>query len=140
MQAINAIRAAGGIRAAVEAGTLKSGVMHACVTHDVEFLLAGSIRDDGPLPDVITDVMAAQERMASLVPGVGLALMIGTMLHSIATGNLLPADTRIVAVDINPAVVTKLLDRGSFQTVGIVSDTEPFLRELVGALERDLSR
>ncbi len=137
MQAINAIRAVGSIRAAVESGLLKSGVMHACITRGIEFVLAGSIRDDGPLPDVITDVMVAQEKMASLVPGVGLALMVGTMLHSIATGNVLPAETRIVAVDINPAVVTKLLDRGSFQTVGIVSDAEPFLRELVGALERE---
>jgi lysine-ketoglutarate reductase/saccharopine dehydrogenase-like protein (TIGR00300 family) len=140
MRAINAVRAAGGIRAAVEKGLLTSGVMHACVKHGIPYVLAGSIRDDGPLPDVEPNVMVAQERMASLVPGVGLALMIGTMLHSIATGNVLPSEAHIVAVDINPAVVTKLLDRGSFQTVGIVSDTEPFLRELVGALERERQR
>ena len=95
-----------------------------------EVVLAGSIRDDGPLPEVITDTAKAQDAMRAQIPGVGLALMIGTALHSVATGNMLPASVTTVAVDINASVVTKLLDRGSWQTLGIVTDTEPFLREL----------
>ena len=98
-------------------------------------VLGGSVRDDGPLPDVVIDVLEAQDKMREAVKGVELALMISTMLHSIATGNLLPATVRTVAVDINPAVVTKLADRGSWQTVGLVTDAELFLRELVLSLE-----
>lgn len=93
-------------------------------------MLAGSIRDDGPLPDVITDVVAAQDAMRALLPGTELVLMLGTMLHAIAVGNLLPAKVQLICVDINPAVVTKLVDRGSFQAVGVVSDVEWFLRQL----------
>jgi len=130
MRAINAIRRAGGIRNAVEQGILKSGIMAACVRKGIEFVLAGSIRDDGPLPEVITDMVAAQEAVRRLVPGVSVCVMIATMLHSIAAGNLLPASAKLVCVDINPAVVTKLTDRGSFQAVGLVTDVEPFLREL----------
>jgi lysine-ketoglutarate reductase/saccharopine dehydrogenase-like protein (TIGR00300 family) len=130
MRAINSIRKCGGIRQAVEQGVLKSGIMHACVRRGVPYLLAGSIRDDGPLPDVVTDVIEAQQRMRSMLPGVGAALMIATTLHSVAVGNLLPATVKTICVDINPAVITKLADRGSFQTVGIVTDAEPFLREL----------
>jgi len=130
MRAINAIRRAGGIRNAVEQGILKSGIMAACVRKGIEFVLAGSIRDDGPLPEVITDMVAAQEAVRRLVPGVSVCVMIATMLHSIAAGNLLPALAKLVCVDINPAVVTKLTDRGSFQAVGLVTDVEPFLREL----------
>jgi lysine-ketoglutarate reductase/saccharopine dehydrogenase-like protein (TIGR00300 family) len=130
MRAINAIRRAGGIRNAVERGILKSGIMAACVRKGIEFVLAGSIRDDGPLPEVITDMVAAQEAVRRLVPGVSVCVMIATMLHSIAAGNLLPASAKLVCVDINPAVVTKLTDRGSFQAVGLVTDVEPFLREL----------
>ena len=96
---------------------------------------AGSIRDDGPLPDVITDTMVAQDRMRAAIHGVGFALLIATALHSIATGNLLPASVKVVSVDINPATVTKLADRGSHQTVGVVTDAEPFLRALVHELK-----
>jgi hypothetical protein len=96
----------------------------------VDFILAGSIRDDGPLPEVITDAVEAQRAMRAKLPGVSIALMMGTMLHSIAVGNLLPAAVRIICVDINPSVVTKLADRGSFQAIGLVTDIEPFLREL----------
>jgi lysine-ketoglutarate reductase/saccharopine dehydrogenase-like protein (TIGR00300 family) len=134
LRAINAIRRAGGIRPAVERGLLKSGIMYECVKHNVPYVLAGSIRDDGPLPDVITDMLEAQRRMREYVHGVGFALMVATMLHSIATGNLLPAWVKVACVDINPATVTKLTDRGSIQTVGIVTDAEPFLRALVGEL------
>lgn len=130
LRAINAIRGAGGIRAAVESGLLTKGVMYTAVQAGVDYVLAGSIRDDGPLPDVISDTIAAQEAMRALLPGTELALMLGTMLHSIAVGNLLPARVRLVCVDINPAVVTKLVDRGSFQAVGVVSDVEWFLRQL----------
>ena len=134
MRAINAIRHCGSIRTAVRRGLLKRGVMHACVTHGVPFVLAGSVRDDGPLPDVLTDTLQAQEAMRRQIPGVGLALMIASTLHAIATGNLLPASVKTVCVDINPAVVTKLSDRGTFQGIGIVSDSESFLRELTRAL------
>jgi lysine-ketoglutarate reductase/saccharopine dehydrogenase-like protein (TIGR00300 family) len=135
LRAINRIRAYGGIRQAVEAGALKDGIMHACVTAGCDYVLAGSIRDDGPLPEVITDVIAAQQAMRERVrEGVGVALMLSTMLHSIAVGNLLPAAVRTVCVDINPSVLTKLMDRGSFQTVGLVMDVDSFLRDLVAAM------
>jgi len=135
-RAINTIRRAGGLAAAVEKGVLTGGIMHACFQHDVELVLAGSIRDDGPLPEVITDVLVAQDRMRAGLRGVGFALMVATGLHSIATGNLMPAWIPAVCVDINPAVLTKLADRGSFQTIGLVTDVEPFFRELVHELEQ----
>jgi lysine-ketoglutarate reductase/saccharopine dehydrogenase-like protein (TIGR00300 family) len=135
LRAINTIRRAGGIRAAVEKGILKSGILFECVRHSIPYVLAGSIRDDGPLPEVITDVLEAQRRMRELIHGVGFALMVATALHAIATGNLLPAWVKVACVDINPATVTKLTDRGSIQTVGIVTDAEPFLRALVHELE-----
>lgn len=135
MRAINRVRRAGSIAAMVESGELQSGIMKSCVDHGVEVVLGGSVRDDGPLPDTITDVVEAQDRMRELVPGVRVALMLSTMLHSIATGNLLPASVRTVCVDINPAVVTKLADRGSWQSVGLVTDVESFLRELLSDLE-----
>ena len=134
LRAINTVRRYGSIAAAVRAGAIKSGIMHACVKHGVDVVLAGSIRDDGPLPEVITDVLVAQGEMRKRVPEVGFALMIATALHSIATGNLLPAWVPVVSVDISPAVVTKLADRGTFQTVGVVTDVEPFLRELLSEL------
>jgi lysine-ketoglutarate reductase/saccharopine dehydrogenase-like protein (TIGR00300 family) len=134
LRAINTIRRAGSIRAAVDKGILKSGIMYECVRHNIPYVLAGSIRDDGPLPDVITDVLEAQRKMRELVHGVGFALMMATALHAIATGNLLPAWVKVACVDINPATVTKLSDRGSIQTVGIVTDAEPFLRHLVHEL------
>lgn len=130
LRAINAIRRAGGIKAAVEKGILTKGVFYSCVKKGVDFLLAGSIRDDGPLPDVITDTLKAQNVMREKVRGGGLVLMMATTLHAIATGNLLPSSVKTVCVDINPAVVTKLADRGTFQAIGLVTDVEPFLREL----------
>lgn len=135
LRSINTMRRLGGIRHAVERGILKSGIMYECVKHDVPFVLAGSIRDDGPLPEVVTDALEAQRRMREQVRGVGFCLMMASMLHSIATGNLLPAWVRVACVDINPATVTKLTDRGSIQTVGVVTDVEPFLRALVHELE-----
>jgi lysine-ketoglutarate reductase/saccharopine dehydrogenase-like protein (TIGR00300 family) len=137
LRAINTMRRLGGIRRAVERGALKSGVMYECVRHNVPFLLAGSIRDDGPLPEVVTDVLEAQRRMREMIHGVGFCLMMATMLHSIATGNLLPGWVKVACVDINPATVTKLTDRGSMQTVGVVTDVEPFLRALVAELARE---
>ena len=137
IRAINQIRAAGSIRKAVESGLLKQGIMYQCIKHNVDFVLAGSIRDDGPLPDVITDVIQAQKAMRSKLGGVKMAMMMGTMLHSIAVGNLLPADVKTICVDINPSVVTKLTDRGSFQAVGLVTDLEPFLRELTEFLKEE---
>jgi lysine-ketoglutarate reductase/saccharopine dehydrogenase-like protein (TIGR00300 family) len=135
MRAINRVRAAGSLRAMVETDQLASGVMRSAVLGDVEIVLAGSVRDDGPLPDVITEMGEAQRRMRQALPGVRLALMLSTMLHSIATGNMLPAQVRTVCVDINPAVVTKLADRGSWQSIGLVTDVESFLRELVHDVE-----
>jgi lysine-ketoglutarate reductase/saccharopine dehydrogenase-like protein (TIGR00300 family) len=134
IHAINAIRAAGGIEKAVQDGVLGRGIMYECVRHRVDFVLAGSIRDDGPLPEVITDVIEAQKAMRGHIEEVGIALMMGTMLHSIAVGNLLPAHVKTISVDISPAVVTKLTDRGTFQSIGLVTDIEPFLRELTGLL------
>jgi lysine-ketoglutarate reductase/saccharopine dehydrogenase-like protein (TIGR00300 family) len=136
---INAVRRAGSIKQAVESGLIQSGIFYSCVKKGVDFVLAGSIRDDGPLPDVITDTLQAQEAMREKVRGVSLALMMATTLHAIATGNLLPATVKTVCVDINPAVVTKLTDRGTFQAMGLVTDVEPFLRELCRCLELDLA-
>jgi lysine-ketoglutarate reductase/saccharopine dehydrogenase-like protein (TIGR00300 family) len=135
LRTINTIRRLGGIARAVEAGKLTSGIMYECVKAGVPFVLAGSIRDDGPLPEVITDVLQAQDAMRKLVPGVGFCLMVATTLHSIAVGNILPAWVKVACVDISPATVTKLMDRGSVQTIGIVSDAEPFLRALVNELD-----
>ena len=137
LRAINTIRRAGGIPPAVEQGILNGGIMHACVQHGVEYVLAGSIRDDGPLPDVMTDAVQAQQRMREIVTGgnVGFCLMVATGLHSIATGNLLPAWIPAVCVDIQPMILTKLGDRGSFQTIGLVTDVAPFFRELLTELD-----
>ncbi|HEX4143746.1 MAG TPA: TIGR00300 family protein [Pirellulales bacterium] len=135
LRAINRIRRVGGIRRAVDTGLLASGIMYECVRHNVDFLLAGSIRDDGPLPEVITDVLVAQRLMREKIQDVTFCLMIATTLHSIAVGNLLPAWVKVVCVDINPSTVIKLNDRGSFQTVGLVTDVEPFLRSLVVELD-----
>ena len=135
LRAINRIRLAGGIREAVEQGVLTSGLFYEIVQQGIPYVLAGSIRDDGPLPDVITDAVEAQQRMREHARGAGLCLMLCSMLHSIATGNLLAASVHTVCVDINPAAVTKLSDRGSFQTIGIVTDVGLFLDELVAELE-----
>src|SRR5205823_2320828 len=109
-------------------------IMYTCVKKGVDFVLAGSIRDDGPLPDVITDAIEAQKAMRAKIGGVTVAMMMGTMLHSIAVGNLLPGTVKTLCVDINPGVVAKLTERGSFQAVGLVTDIEPFLRELTDCM------
>jgi lysine-ketoglutarate reductase/saccharopine dehydrogenase-like protein (TIGR00300 family) len=134
IRAINTIRAAGSIAAAVRSGVLTGGVMHAMVEVDKPFVLVGSVRDDGPLPDVYTDVIEGQRAMRAELPGVGFAIMVATMLHSIATGNILPASIPLVCVDINPATVTKLADRGSAQAMGIVTDIGLFLEQLAREL------
>ena len=134
MRAINAIYRAGGLRAAVETGVLTSGVMYECIRRNVDFVLAGSIRDDGPLPDTVMNLVEAQDRYTAALQGVKLVLVLSTMLHGIGVGNMLPAWVRLVCVDINPAVVTKLADRGSSQTMGIVTDVGLFLRQLASAL------
>ncbi|HUA85851.1 MAG TPA: TIGR00300 family protein [Bryobacteraceae bacterium] len=127
MRAINAIYHAGGIAKAVESGRLKSGVMYEAVTAGVPFVLAGSLRDDGPLPDTITDMNRAQDAYAEQLKGAGLVLCCGSMLHSIAVGNMLPSWVKIVCVDINPAVATKVSDRGTGQAIGVVTDVGLFL-------------
>ena len=137
MRAINAINRAGGIRAAVETGVLTSGVMVECVRANVEFVLAGSIRDDGPIVDTITDIIEAQDRYAQALSSAGLVIVLSTMLHGIGVGNMLPAWTPVVCVDINPAVVTKLADRGSSQTIGLVTDVGLFLHQLARRLPAD---
>ena len=137
MRAINAVNSAGGVAQAVAKGVLASGVMYECVRNDVEFVLAGSIRDDGPLLDTVMDLVAAQERYAEQLVDVTMVVMLASMLHSIGVGNMLPSWVRVVCVDINPAVVTKLADRGSSQTAGIVTDVGLFLQQLARQL-RDL--
>ena len=134
MRAINLVRRAGGIAKAVESGILKSGVMRACHLHGVPYILAGSIRDDGPLPETMMDLVAAQDAYAEALAGVDVVVMLSSMLHSIGVGNMLPSWVKVVCVDINPAVVTKLSDRGSTQTVGIVTDVGLFLRQLAAVL------
>ena len=135
LRVINEVRRHGSIAAAVEAGFVTTGVMADCVRGGVPFVLGGSIRDDGPLPDTMTDVVAAADRMRQLIDGVGVALMLATTLHAIATGNVLPASVETFCVDINQAVVTKLADRGSHQAHGIVTDVGLFLRLLADELE-----
>lgn len=140
LRTINTVRRLGGVAAAVAAGKVTSGIMFECVTRNIPFVLCGSIRDDGPLPDVITDVLASQAEMRKHVPGAGFCLMVASTLHSIAVGNLLPGWVKVACIDISPATVTKLMDRGSTQTVGIVSDAEPFLGALVAELGKTEAR
>jgi len=130
MRAINAVNSHGSIRGAVEAGIIRSGVMYEIVHNNVPFVLAGSIRDDGPLPDTEMDLIRAQEQYAALLADARMVICLSSMLHSIGVGNMLPSWVRMVCVDINPAVVTKLSDRGSQQTVGIVTDVGTFLNLL----------
>ncbi len=130
MRAINAIYHAGGIRQAVEQGRLTSGILYECITCGVPFVLAGSLRDDGPLPETITDMNQAQDAYAEQLKGAGLVLCLGSMLHSIATGNMLPSWVKTICVDINPAVATKVSDRGTGQAVGVVTDVGLFLDQL----------
>ncbi len=134
LRVINEVRRYGSITAAVDAGFVTGGVMRACVGQRVPFVLGGSIRDDGPLPDVLTDTVAAADTMRAHLPGVQVALMLASTLHAIATGNCLPAGVETFCVDINQAVVTKLADRGSHQAVGVVTDVGPFVRQLADQL------
>ena len=134
LRAINAIRALGSVEKAIETGLLKEGITYEVVKHHLLMVLAGSIRDDGPMPGVINDMQEAQKRMRESLKGVEMAIIVASMLHAIATGNLLPATVRTVVVDINPSVVTKLADRGSFQAAGLITDAELFLRELAETL------
>jgi lysine-ketoglutarate reductase/saccharopine dehydrogenase-like protein (TIGR00300 family) len=140
IRALNTIRKEGSIRAAVDNGVLTGGIMHALVTNDKQFVLVGSVRDDGPLPDVYTDVIDGQRAMRAALTDVGFCLMVATMLHSVATGNILPASIPLVCVDINPATVTKLADRGSSQARGIVTDVGLFLEQLAVELVPDYRR
>lgn len=136
MQAINEVFKAGGLKAMVEKRILKSGVMYECIKNNVPVVLAGSIRDDGPLPDVVTDVVEAQRKYKEVIKGAKIVVMLSTMLHSIAVGNMLPASVKVVAVDISQPVVTKLIDRGTAQAIGIVTDVGAFLPIIVEHLKK----
>lgn len=136
MRAINAIRLAGDLKAAVRKKVLRSGLMHCLIKHRVPYVLAGSIRDDGPLPDVITDMNEAQEAYSRHLQGAEIVLMLSSMLHSIGVGNMLPSWVKTVCVDINPSVVTKLADRGSHQAIGCVTDVGLFLHLLADRLPK----
>jgi len=135
MRAINTICRAGGLKEAVAQGVLTSGLMYEIIRHNVDYVLAGSIRDDGPLPDTIMDLRIAQDRYADSLKDVKLVLALSTMLHGIGVGNMLASWVKVVCVDINPAVVTKLADRGSSQTIGIVTDVGLFLHRLAQKLK-----
>ena len=134
MRAVNVVRRSGGLREAVMQGVLRSGIMHDLIVRGVDYVLAGSIRDDGPLPDTMMNLIEAQDRYATALHDVSMVVMLSTMLHSIGVGNMLPSHVRVVCVDINPSVVTKLGDRGSSQTVGIVTDVGLFLHQLATQL------
>src|SRR5919201_930350 len=136
MQAINEVFKAGSLKSMVEKKVLKSGVMYECIVNSIPFVLAGSVRDDGPIPDVITDVVEAQRKYKEVLKDAKMVLMLSTMLHSIAVGNMLPATVKVVAVDISQPVVTKLLDRGTSQAIGIVTDIGAFLPVVVDYLEQ----
>jgi lysine-ketoglutarate reductase/saccharopine dehydrogenase-like protein (TIGR00300 family) len=136
LKVINLIRRCGNIAAAVEQGILTKGVMYECVNNNVPFALAGSIRDDGPLPDTEMDLIKAQTEYAKQLEGADMILMLSSMLHSIGVGNMTPAGVKMVCVDINPSVVTKLSDRGSVESVGVVTDVGLFLSLLVQQLDK----
>ncbi|MBD2165019.1 TIGR00300 family protein [Calothrix membranacea FACHB-236] len=136
LKVINSVRRYGSIAKAVEAGAIKSGVMYECVHNHVPFVLAGSIRDDGPLPDTQMDLIKAQQEYAKHLEGAEMILMLSSMLHSIGVGNMTPAGVKMVCVDINPAVVTKLSDRGSIESVGVVTDVGLFLSLLTQQLDK----
>ncbi|MDE1831884.1 MAG: TIGR00300 family protein [Thaumarchaeota archaeon] len=140
MQAINAVFKAGSIRNMVEKKVLKKGIMFECVKNKVPFVLAGSLRDDGPLPDVITDMTIAQRKYKEIVKDAKLVIMVSTMLHSIATGNMLPADVKVIVVDISQPTVTKLMDRGTWQALGIVTDVGAFLPLVTQEIQRLLKQ
>ncbi|HNR58673.1 MAG TPA: hypothetical protein PKJ51_09470, partial [Methanothrix sp.] len=134
--AISEVIASGSIKKAVEDGKLNGGIMYECIRRNIPYVLAGSIRDDGPLPDVITDTVLAQKAMFEALRGVDMVIMMATMLHSIATGNLLPSRVKTICVDINPSTVTKLMDRGTAQAIGLVTDIGIFLPRLAEEVER----
>ncbi len=140
MRAINAVCRAGGIARAVESGVLTSGIMHACHQHGVKYILAGSIRDDGPLPETMMDLVVAQDAYGQALKDVEVVVMLSSMLHSIGVGNMLPSWVKVICVDINPAVVTKLSDRGSTQTVGVVTDVGLFLHQLAERLKAQATK
>jgi lysine-ketoglutarate reductase/saccharopine dehydrogenase-like protein (TIGR00300 family) len=140
LKIINAVRRYGSIAKAVEAGLVTNGVMYECVKNNIPFSLAGSIRDDGPLPDTQMDLVKAQEEYSELLRGADMVLMLSSMLHSIGVGNMTPAGVKMVCVDINPAVVTKLSDRGSIESTGVVTDVGLFLSLLVNQLDKLTSR
>ena len=137
LRAINRVRRSGSIANAVESGVITGGIMHGLVRAEKDFVLVGSVRDDGPLPDVYTDVLEGQRAMRAAIDDVGYSIMVATMLHAIATGNILPASVPLVCVDINPATVTKLSDRGSAQAVGVVTDIGLFMEQLADELVPD---
>ncbi|MGL5079388.1 MAG: TIGR00300 family protein, partial [Waterburya sp.] len=136
LKVINTVRRYGNIAEAVKQGIITQGIMYECVKNNIPFALAGSIRDDGPLPDTQMDLIKAQAEYAQLLEGTDMILMLSTMLHSIGVGNMTPAGVKMVCVDINPAVVTKLSDRGSVESVGVVTDVGLFLSLLVNQLEK----
>lgn len=136
MMAVNEIFKSGSVEKMVKTGKLRSGIIYECVKNKVNFVLAGSIRDDGPAPGVITDVVKAQSQYKKSLIGVNVVLMLSTMLHSIAVGNMLPSTAKVIAVDINPSSVTKLLDRGTGQAVGVVSDVGTFLPFILNNLKQ----
>lgn len=139
MDAVNAVFKSGSISDMVRQKKLTRGIMYECVRSGTPFVLAGSIRDDGPLPDVITDVVEAQRRYKKVLRGADMVIMISTMLHSIATGNMIPADVKVVVVDINQPTVTKLMDRGTWQALGIVSDVGAFIPMVAAYLKKKKS-
>jgi len=136
MLAINEVFKAGSIENMVRKKILKSGIMYECIVNKIPFVLCGSIRDDGPIPDVVTDILEAQRQYKEILKGAKMVLMLSTMLHSIAVGNMLPAKVKVVALDISQPVVTKLLDRGTTQAIGVVSDVGAFLPMVVQQLEK----
>ncbi|MDD4220685.1 MAG: TIGR00300 family protein, partial [Sphaerochaetaceae bacterium] len=137
MRSINKIYGCGTIKAAVEQGILKAGLMYEIIKADIPYSLAGSIRDDGPLPETVNDMLEAQKEYAQIIEGADLIIMLSTMLHSIGVGNMTPSWVKTICIDINPAVVTKLSDRGSAQAIGIVSDVGFFLRSLAEQLKKE---
>jgi len=132
---ISKVIAAGGIKEAIDEGIIKDGVMYECIKNNIPFILAGSIRDDGPLPEVITDVMEAKREMKRALKDIDMVIMLATMLHSIAVGNLLPSNVKTICVDVNPSTVTKLMDRGTAQAIGVVTDVGLFVPELYEKLK-----
>jgi len=140
MLVVNEVFKAGSIRSMVETGKLTKGIMYECIKANIPFVLCGSIRDDGPIPDVITDVVEAQMQYKSILRDAKLVIMLSTMLHSIAVGNMLPASVKVIAVDINQPVVTKLLDRGTTQAIGVVTDIGSFLPIVMRNLENSLPK